>query len=192
VVRLLDREAVMEKLVYCLTNPVKDRLVAKVHQWPGANSYVAMRKGEPLRAERPRHFFRKDGAMPEAVEVELTLPELLGERSAVVCELVERVRVIEQSCAETRHASGCRVIGRREILEESWTDTPTSEEPRSELLPMVASRDREVRLKALSELSAFRNAYCRARDALLRGATAIFPLGTYWLQRFAAVPLADA
>lgn len=191
VVRLLDREAVMEKLVYCLTNPVKDMLVAKIHQWPGANSYAAMRTQRPMRAKRPRHFFRANGAMPESVELEITLPEVLGERSAVVRELVERVRVVETSCARARHAGGQRILGRRKILDERWTDTPRSEEPRSELFPTIACRDREVRLTALRELSAFRKAYRGARELMLRGARAIFPLGTYWLRRFVAVPLAS-
>jgi hypothetical protein len=35
VVRLVDREAVMDKLVYTATNPVQDHLVERVHHWPG-------------------------------------------------------------------------------------------------------------------------------------------------------------
>jgi hypothetical protein len=191
VVRLLDREAVMEKLVYCLANPVKDMLVAKVHQWPGANSFVAMRKGESMRATRPTHFFRDAGAMPEFAELEITLPEVLGERGAVVRELVERVRIVEESSAKTRRATNQRLPGRRQIIDANWTDTAHSVKPRSELSPTVASRDRDLRIAALRALRDFRDAYRAARDRLLRGVTALFPLGTYWLQRFAAVPTTD-
>jgi hypothetical protein len=35
VVHLVDVADVMHKLVHVATNPVKDRLVDKVHQWPG-------------------------------------------------------------------------------------------------------------------------------------------------------------
>jgi REP element-mobilizing transposase RayT len=35
VVRLVDRDAVMDKLVYTATNPVQDHLVDRVHHWPG-------------------------------------------------------------------------------------------------------------------------------------------------------------
>jgi hypothetical protein len=35
VVRLVDREAVMDKLVYTASNPVQDHLVERVHNWPG-------------------------------------------------------------------------------------------------------------------------------------------------------------
>lgn len=34
VVRLVDPADVMSKLVYAATNPVKDRLVERVHHWP--------------------------------------------------------------------------------------------------------------------------------------------------------------
>ncbi len=36
VVHLVDSADVMHKLVYVATNPVKDRLVEKVHHWPGS------------------------------------------------------------------------------------------------------------------------------------------------------------
>ena len=192
VVRLVDREAVMEKLVYCLTNPVKDMLVAKVHQWPGANSFVAMRAGQTMGAKRPHHFFRKNGPTPKSVELELTLPDVLGERSSVIRELVERVRVVETTCAKVRHAAGQRVHGRRRIIRTKWNSVAKTEEPRGELSPAIACRDREARLNAFRELRAFRSAYRDARETWLHGGKAVFPPGTYWLRRFAAVPLGAA
>jgi hypothetical protein len=36
VVKLVDRDAVMDKLVYTATNPVQDHLVDRVHHWPGS------------------------------------------------------------------------------------------------------------------------------------------------------------
>ena len=35
VVKLADRDAVMDKLVYTAANPVQDHLVERVHHWPG-------------------------------------------------------------------------------------------------------------------------------------------------------------
>jgi hypothetical protein len=34
-VRLVDPADLMRKLVYAATNPAKDRLVERVHHWPG-------------------------------------------------------------------------------------------------------------------------------------------------------------
>lgn len=192
VVRLVDREAVIDKLVYCLANPVQDMLVEKVHQWPGANSYVAMRNDRPLRATRPKHFFREEGGMPASVELRLSLPAILGERSAVVRELTERVRLVETTCKAARLTSGRRIPGRAKVLEAHWTDTAISVEPRSELSPSIACRDRELRIHALRELAAFRADYLDARIRMLRGEQAPFPLGTYWLRQFTGVPIAAA
>ena len=56
VTRLLGREAVMEKLVYAATIPVKDLLVDEAWEWPGTNGYRQLLRDTPLRATRPRHF----------------------------------------------------------------------------------------------------------------------------------------
>ncbi len=56
VVRLVNRDDVMDKLVYTATNPVKDGLVDKVHHWPGVNGLGALLAGRPLRADRPYHL----------------------------------------------------------------------------------------------------------------------------------------
>jgi hypothetical protein len=54
----------MRKLVYVATNPVKDRLVERVHQWPGVNGLGALLGERPLRATRPRHFFAETARCP--------------------------------------------------------------------------------------------------------------------------------
>ena len=66
VVRLVDADDVIDKMVYALSNPVKDGLVSKVHHWPGASSLSALEHGKNLVASRPRHFFRDEGDMPSA------------------------------------------------------------------------------------------------------------------------------
>lgn len=78
VVRLVGRDDVMDKLVYTAINPVKDGLVDRVDHWPGVNGLRALITGRPLRAERPRHFFRSEGVMPDHVEMRLTIPAELG------------------------------------------------------------------------------------------------------------------
>jgi hypothetical protein len=64
-VNLVDRNAVIDKLVYTATNPVLAHLVERVHHWPGVNSLTAVLAGRQLRATRPLHFFRADGPMPD-------------------------------------------------------------------------------------------------------------------------------
>src|ERR1700704_2468761 len=119
VVRLVDHEAVMDKLVYTATNPVQDHLVDRVHHWPGVNGLAALLAGRPLRARRPRHFFRTDGPLPEDVELRLTIPPELGPEAEVLAELRERVEAIEVAHDAERRRTSSRVLGRRAVLEQS-------------------------------------------------------------------------
>ena len=189
VVRLVDREAVMAKLVYTATNPVLDHLVDRVQHWPGANGLGALLAGRPLRATRPLHFFRPDGPMPDALELPLTLPAELGPASAVLSELRDRVRAVELERAAERGRTGGRVLGRRAVLAQSWREHPASREPRRNLRPHVGGRSKWARIEALLRNRAFAIEYASARERWQNGVPAVFPAGTYWLQRFASVPV---
>lgn len=190
VVRLVDRETVMDKLVYTATNPVLDHLVDRVHHWPGVNGLVALLSGRSLRAQRPMHFFRKDGHMPEAVEMQLTIPPELGSETEVLAELRERVQAVEAAHEEDRRRTGGRVLGRRAVLRQSWRAYPSSVEPRRTLRPQVATRSKWARIEALLRNRVFIQDYMRARAAWLDGVLVTFPPGTYWLRRFANVKVA--
>jgi putative transposase len=191
VVRLIDRAAVMDKLVYTATNPVQDHLVDRVRHWPGVNGLAALLAGRSLRARRPQHFFRPDGPMPEEVEMRLTIPPELGPESEVLAELRERVQTVEVEHDAERRQTGRRVLGRRAVLQQSWRGFPSSVEPRRNLRPCVASRSKWHRLEALLRNRAFIEDYTRARDAWREGQLVTFPPGTYWLRRFANVVIAE-
>ncbi|HMG19999.1 MAG TPA: hypothetical protein VK607_01735 [Kofleriaceae bacterium] len=192
VVKLVGREAVMDKLVYTATNPVQDHLVERAHQWPGVNSLAALLSARALRATRPLHFFRADGVMPDAVELALTVPPELGPAEAVLAELRERVRAVELDRAAERQRTGGRILGRRAVLAQSWRDRPATSEPRRNLRPRVATRSQWARLEALLRNRWFTAEYASARERWRDGAAAAFPPGTYWLQRFASVPVLEA
>jgi hypothetical protein len=49
IVKLIDRDVVIDKLVYTATNPVQDHLVERVHHWPSVNGLRAVLAGQPLR-----------------------------------------------------------------------------------------------------------------------------------------------
>ena len=189
VVKLVDREAVLDKLVYTAVNPVQDHLVDRAHHWPGVHGLTALLTGRPLCATRPLHFFRPDGAMPDMLELPLTIPAELGPIAAVISELRDRVRAVELERAAERARTGRRVLGRRAVLAQSWRDSSSSVEPRRNLRPRVATRCRWARIEALLRDRAFVVEYASARDRWRNGIAAGFPPGTYWLQRFASVPV---
>jgi hypothetical protein len=184
--RLLDRDAVIDKLTYAASNPVKDLLVERATQWPGANGYRALVAGRSLCARRPRHFFRPDGSMPAEVSLELVVPPELGPGHQVVEELRARVVAVEQAMATHRARTGARVLGRRQILAQSPLNSPSSPASRRNLRPRFAGAS-AVRIPALLAFREFLSAYRDARDRWLGGATPAFPHGTYWLARFAPI-----
>ena len=184
VTRLLDRDAVIEKLIYAASNPVKDRLVERVHQWPGVNTWSAFIYRRAITATRPRHFFRS--SMPAQVTLDLVIPSELGDPDEVIREVREGVEAIEAQVRTERMANGGTVIGRRRLLAQSWKDCPTSFERRRELRPRFAGGP-HVRIPALASYRSFLWAYKHARDRWRRGLEAVFPAGTYWLTRFAHV-----
>jgi REP element-mobilizing transposase RayT len=190
VVRLETREDVINKLVYVATNPVKDDLVERVEDWPGASGYCALMNGEPLHATRPKHFFAKTGTMPAEVTLHLVIPPELGDREILLAEVRERVAAVEADEALRRARTGKRVLGRYAILRQSWRDSPTSREPRRGLRPTIAARNLWARLEAIQRKREFTAAYRKARAALLAGTPIPFPYGTYALRRFMGIAVA--
>ncbi len=188
VVRLVDPNDVIDKMVYALTNPVKDGLVEKAHHWPGATSVGALLHGSVLSATRPKHFFRDEGTMPESVVLHLARPrgfEYLSD-DELSNLILERVRVGEESCATERRRNGTTIVGRKAVLAQRWSDRPRTREPRRVLDPRVAARSKWSRIEALLRNWAFRDAYAAARAAFIAGiGDTLFPSGTYWLRRFA-------
>jgi putative transposase len=190
VVRLVDPDDVLEKMVYALTNPVKDGLVEKAHHWPGVSALDAILHGRRLTARRPLHFFRGEGPMPESVVLTFVRPHGFEHLSATeFAALVgEGVRGFEDNAKAKRLQTGTSVLGRRAVLTQSWRDRPSSCEPRRQLNPRVAARSKWSRIEALMRNRAFREAYLEARAAFVHGIRdVVFPPGTYWLRRFAQV-----
>jgi putative transposase len=189
-VRLVDPNAILDKMTYALTNPVKDDLVARADEWPGVTALDAIIRDRPLTADRPMHFFRKDGRMPARVSLKFTRPpgfeHLSSEEFATL--VMENVRRVEQTCAEDRRRRGVRVLGREGVLRQDWRGRPKTPEERGGINPQVAAGSQWSRMEALQRNRAFRDQYIAAREAFLSGARdVVFPPGTYWLRRFASV-----
>jgi len=186
VTRLLDRETVIAKVVYAVTNPVKDGLVARVHHWPGVNTYANLVSGRALRATRPRHFFRDPGPLPDEIELRMTIPDELGPADAFIAEVSAGVERVEREVAEVRRETGTPVRGRRRVLEQRWDEAPTTLAPRHNLRPRFAGRI-EARVEALGKYRSFLAAYRFALVVWRARVASLFPRGTYWLSRFAGV-----
>ena len=197
VVRLVDSNDILDKMTYALTNPVKDGLVERAHHWPGVTSLAYLVRGAPLVASRPKHFFREDGSMPDAVTLSFAQPKELEHLTAAefASLVTKRIREREERSLNERRQTGTPVLGRRAVLKQRWSDRPTTREPRRGLDPRVAARSKWSRIEALLRNKTFRDAYAAARTSFQQGVRdVLFPAGTYWLRRFAnavCVPLLE-
>ena len=192
VTELLTPSAVIRKLIYAASNPVKDLLVERATQWPGINGYALLMGNRRVRAKRPRHFFRDGGIMPAEVELALVIPPELGPADEVIAAVRDGVERVEQEMRDERAKTGKRVLGRRAALEQSWRASPTSTEPRRGLNPRFAGPTHAMR-EAIARFHAFLGAYHDARKRWLAGDKQVtFPNGTYWLAQFAPIVTAAA
>ncbi len=190
VVRLVEPNDILDKMVYAFANPTAADLVDRSEDWPGVTSFRAVLSGEDLVATRPAHFFRDDGAMPDVVSLEIHRPHgfehLSDEDWTTMVE--QSVRTKEAAERERRIAKGIGVLGRRRILDQRPFDHPKTHEPRFQTSPGVASKNRWARIEALRRNRGFLEKY---RDAFSRyaagAAEVVFPFGTYFLRKLARV-----
>ncbi|MCK5797241.1 MAG: transposase [Deltaproteobacteria bacterium] len=77
-VKLVERNDILAKIVYTLQNPVSAGLVAKTDHWPGACSRPDDMLGAIRTIERPKVFFREDGALPATATLRLSSPPALA------------------------------------------------------------------------------------------------------------------
>ena len=189
-VRLLDAEDVISKIVYAATNPVKDFLVEKAHQWPGVSAYRALIRDEPMKATRPRYFFDRKGSMPAAVTLNLAVPKSVGPRTEVVADVVAGVTATEAAAMAHRRQTNRGVIGRKAVLRQAWTARHARDVRIRRVCGHLAARDKWRRIETLLRSRVFQDHYRRALDALAAHAPIPFPSGTYWLKRYLNVEVA--
>ena len=164
--RLVGTEDILDKLVYSITNPVKDHLVVRARQWPGINT-TPEQLCSSFVVERPKHYFRSDGKMPERLELRFEKPPGFEHLSVDAFRelLAARVEAVEAGAAAERRRTGQRVLGRRIILKQHHEESPATYAAHFKLNPQVASRDKWRRIEALARLKEFVLEY---REALRR------------------------
>jgi len=189
-VRLLDSDAVIDKIAYALCNPVQAALVKRGDEWPG----LRLSRPGSYPARRPDFFFREMGNMPKKVVLEIVSPSLDG----LPCREAQRqidVAVVarEKAQRERIFAKGRTFVGARQVMRQDPFASPTTSEPRRGISPRVACRNTWLRVEALARCAEFVRVY---RDALIawcaKERDVIFPAGTYLMRHRHQVRCADA
>jgi len=182
-VRLENEQAILEKMAYVLANPVAAGLVRRGRDWPGLWSDPSYIDGDPAVVERPKEFFRKDGPLPATATLRLCRPRAFAGDDTFMTRLVVRLREAEDSAAAELAREDRRFLGAARVLTQKPFSRPAPGEPRRELSPRIACRNKWGRMEALLRLADFARSYREALAAWRAGARdALFPPGT-WLMR---------
>ncbi len=180
---------IVRKAAYILANPVSAGLVTSGREWPGLWTAPEQLGAAIFTAPRPTAFFSSTGDMPASSELVLTTPRGFSSAEEFQALVTAALHDLEE---ERRRELGPRgFLGRKRVLAQSPFARPAPGEPRRQLNPRVAARDKWKRIEALSRLVSFLRAY-RAAWRARRGGDAgvVFPAGTYQLRIEHAVPCA--
>jgi REP element-mobilizing transposase RayT len=186
VVELRTEQAVLEKIAYCIANPVAAGLVRCAAQWPGVTTAPAQLGRAVWSAERPTFYLDQDNPLwPATLSLTLHMPKL-EMTDARAREIVDaEVKRLEFEARKSVKANGWRVLGAARVSSLSPFDRATSREPLRSRNPTfaVGRMQRAAFAHAVSVLRAFREAYRAALNAWRNGMREVcFPAGT-WLMR---------
>ena len=188
-VSLEDEQAVLAKSVYTLLNPVDAGLVKDFRHWP-------LVQPGTYKATKPDFFFRTEedgGALPDSVKLTITAPPVAA---AVEDRMPLLYGVAKQFMAQIvadRRRRGLGFLGAAAVRRQAWRDAPTSREPRRQMSPRIATRNKWARIEAIQRNRAFADAHHLARRCWCNDERDItWPVGTYQMRRVHNVPCAPA
>ena len=185
-----EPEAQIDRLRYCLAHGVKEKLVARCADWPGASSTRALLEGGPLRGvwyDRTALYEarrRKGGArlrdFASVEEVQLSpLPCWQHlEPDEIRARIADMVRGIDHEHHLDRTARSEGVSGAKSVRERHSHDRP--EEPKRSPAPRFHTASQEAWLEMREALQIFTEAFRVAADLLKAGrASPRFPPGSF-------------
>jgi REP element-mobilizing transposase RayT len=198
VVRLLTREAVVQKIVYTLANPVAAGLVRHARDWPGAKVLSDELGRGVLRAARPEVYFDPSNpAWPDVAALPITLPPCIEphEAKAFRRQVAEELALEEAKAHAEAQGRGASILGAGRAVEVSPLERATSVEPLGERNPTfaVGRGDGDAWRAAAGAVRAFRSAYRTALERWRTGVrSVVFPAGTWWMRVLHAVSVCAA
>ena len=189
----LDPADVVAKTAYVLANPVAAGLVRRGAEWPGLWSSPEQIGAGALVARRPNVFFDPKSYLPETTALELTAPPGFASADEFRTLLAQALSALEEKHRGEMGSAGHRFLGVARVLAQSPFARPRGGEPRFDLKPRIAARDKWRRIEGLQRLKTFLRDYRDAWEKRRSGtANVLFPAGTYLLQILHGVQCAGA
>jgi REP element-mobilizing transposase RayT len=178
---LVTPNAVLDAIVYTLTNPVKDGLVSDYRKWPGFNTRPSDWRAVSRTVERPDHYFKRT---PARLSYEVHAPSQLGDPEEAIGAAELHVREAQQQAATNLAAQGRSFKGVRAVLATDPFAAPTTPRPTGRINPAVAAGGDQGALSAAKRaLKQFRYEYREAWKRFKAGVEALFPGGTLLMCR---------
>ena len=186
-------EAVEEAVVYALTNPVKDGLVADYRNWPGVNSKPAYWTQASCEVARLGVYFDQTSGEWASCSLQFVVPPTMlsdhGSAERAARDMEQQLEQAQIGLARERSATGRRFRTPKELRNVDPLGTPKAPRSKSEFAPALAAAGRRDMLElAKRVLKEFRPAYREAYEFFRRGQPATFPFGTYLLRVRQRVP----
>ncbi len=194
---VLDDTALLDRLVYVVTNPVKAGLCEEARQWPGVVLWAAGEEPEQLEVSwidrgpyrRARHRAKKRGEAPPdpkefRISGTLVIHPLAGHRVG------EAIEAREHELAAERERSARVAMTRREVLAQDWHAAPqrAKRSPR----PVCHTSERSLRQAFVEGFREFVAAFRQASAQWREGCRdVVFPPWSY-PPSCPLVPLAQA
>ena len=191
---LVNEEAIVDAVVYSVTNPVKDGLVADLSKWPGICTGPDAWFEGPMSVRRPALYFREHSTEYQSVSGRFVVPPQLRRNGAHAAAETLRKRIGDNLNAIRRERAGKSFLGRKALLRQDPFDAPRNQRPSHTRNPTVkAAGDSKRYALAKQAVRAFREAYRMALRKFRSGVTkALFPSGTLMMRkRFKVRCLAD-
>ena len=190
-VSLPSRGEVLDKICYCILNPVSAALVRNPGRWPGVVTDVQTLRSGSIRAQRPPMWFKERS--PNEVTLSLSAPPCFEGHEEMYFGAIERL--LERRLTQLRRQLRTRgegFLGASRVLKQPVTDRPAEKKRRFGRRPTFSALTRAGYVRAVKRVRAFRSAYRQAYEAWRNGDASVeFPQGTWWVVRYAcanAVP----
>jgi hypothetical protein len=182
---------VLDKIVYTLTNPVKDGLVRDYRKWPGLNTRPGDWRRGTRSARRPTVYFTKT---PAELSYTICAPAQLGDSVEQAIATIElHIRMAQERAAAELAAQGRSVMGANAVRATNPLEAPNTQRPLSKINPsLAAGGDSQALAAGKLALKLFRLAYRAAWEQFKSSASATFPGGTLLMRtrfRQACTPL---
>ena len=186
---ILDDEALLDRLVYVVTNPVKAGLCKRVQDWPGVVLFAPDGEAREIPVSwvdrNPRRFARirarlrgesppKDDAF--RVQGSLVIDPLPStDASRCDAEAVgAAIEARERELGEERRRAGRKTLGRKRVLSQSWRSAPR--QPKRSPRPLCHAADPNLRRRFREGFDEFVSLFSEASERFRLGQTNVsFP-----------------